>query len=99
LIVGQFKGYFEGVGELKNSLTSYLNQIGGADVEKNKVYVVVKCFQGIVEDVELCATEEQAERVFGEFTDIEYANIEFIHENYAGTSIFVCELPKMEGVL
>lgn len=73
--------------------------MGGVDLESNKVYVVVKCFQGIVEDVELCATETQAEKSFLEFTDIKFEDIEDMEQGYAGTSIFVCDLPKMEGVV
>ncbi len=66
--------------------------------EDNKLYVVVKCFQGVVEDVEVFWTEEQAERFFQDFADVEYSNIENIHEDYEGTKIFVCDVPKMEGV-
>jgi len=65
----------------------------------NKIYLLVKNFSGINEDVEILKTERNAHKVFREYTGFEFCKAYTnpsspkYSEDYSETKIFEIDLP------
>ena len=76
---------------------------------KINLYVLVKCFSGLVKDVTLYTSEKEANKAFKEYTGVEYdviygttekeGNYELMHEDYDQTKIFVFSENELEEIV
>jgi len=72
----------------------------GTEDTKNKIYILVKNYRLINEDVEICRTEEEAFKSFKKYTGISFFNKNYTDfdsvqysPDYSETKIFELELP------
>jgi len=57
-----------------------------------KLFILVKTFSGIIEDVFVTLSEKEAENEFKKYTGTRYGKE--LHEDYDETKIFVAELEE-----
>lgn len=64
-----------------------------------KLYVIVETFRGIVQDVHLCKTEEEADELFEKITGMKYDELYVdgicTNEDWDQSLIFVLDYPDV----